>query len=89
MPDEEERPRRSSLVDYLAARSVVEIMTLVLIGVVAFSILATGATVAIIEIIHPEIDTSKTVEALSTTITGILGALLGLIAGKSDTGKPP
>jgi len=59
-------------------------MILALTFVVGFSILAAGATVAIIEIRDPTADTSRIVETLMTTISGILGALLGLIAGKAE-----
>jgi hypothetical protein len=88
MPNEEP-PRRRSLGDALATRSTVDIMILVLVFVVSVSILATGATVAVIEIAHPESDTTTVVESLTSTITGIIGALLGLIAGRSEASKPP
>jgi hypothetical protein len=64
-------------------------MVLTLTFVVAFAILATGATVAVIEIIHPESDTTGITDGLMTIVTGIVGALLGLIAGKNDAGPPP
>jgi len=84
-PAAPEEPRRRRLLDVLAERSVVEIMILVLVMVVSIAILASGMTVAIIEITHPESDTTDIVDALTSTITTILGALLGLIAGRSET----
>lgn len=65
-------------------RSTLDLMILVFTFTVAFSILATGATVAIVEIQDPEADTERVVEILTTLITAILGALLGLIAGKNE-----
>ena len=60
---------------------------------VAFSLVATGALVAVLEIRDPEADTSNIVDVLFTSITIILGALLGLLAGKaeavSELGKRP
>lgn len=62
---------------------MIELLVLALTFVVAFSILAIGATVAIVEIRDPESDTSGVVQALLSLISGIMGALLGLIAGRS------
>lgn len=90
--DSEEPPRRPprSWADFLAARTTTDVIVLALTFVVAFAILATGATVAIIEIIHPETDTTSITDGLMTIVTGIVGALLGLIAGKNDSSaKPP
>jgi hypothetical protein len=66
-------------------RSVIEIMVLTFTFVVAFGILATGALVVIIEIRDPSADTRALVQSLVSITSGILGALLGLIAGKNET----
>ena len=47
--------------------------------------MATGATVAIVEIIDSTVDTDTIVNSLLSIISGILGALLGLLAGKSES----
>lgn len=65
-------------------RSVIEIMVLTLTFVVAFSIVGVGITVAIIEIRDPTVDTSRAGQALMSVITALLGALLGILAGRSD-----
>jgi hypothetical protein len=65
-------------------RSVIEIMVLVFTFVVAFAILATGLLISVIEVRDPTADTSSLVRTLSTIITLILGALLGMLAGKTD-----
>jgi hypothetical protein len=66
-------------------RSVTEIMVLVLTIVVGLAILGFGATVAIIEIRDPAVDTSVAAHAMMTIITSILSALLGIMAGRSET----
>ena len=67
----------------MKGRSVIEIMVLFFTFIVGFSLMATGATIAIIEIRNPEADTDSATETLFTAITIVLGALLGLLAGKS------
>ena len=64
-------------------RSVIEIMVLTFTFVVGFSLLMTGLVVAIIEIKDPTVDTETITQSLISLISGILGALLGLIAGKT------
>ena len=64
-------------------RSVIEIMVLFFTFVVGFAILAIGATISIVEIRNPDVDTDGAVETLFTAITIVLGALLGLLASKS------
>lgn len=60
-------------------------MVIVFTFVVAGTLLFTAFWVAFIEIRNPEHDTEGTVDVLFSSITVILGALLGLLAGKSDT----
>jgi hypothetical protein len=66
-------------------RSVVEIMVLIFTGIVGFSLLALGATIAIVEIRDPTTDTSSAVQALTSILSGIVGALLGLLAGRAES----
>jgi uncharacterized metal-binding protein len=66
-------------------RSVVEIMVLVFTLVIASAIIMVGATVAWIEIKEPARDTTSAVQALFSLMSGIVGALLGLLAGKSES----
>ena len=58
-------------------------MVLAFTGVVCFSLIMTGVTIAIIEIKDPTTDTNTITQSLISLISGILGALLGLIAGKT------
>lgn len=72
---------------------MIEIMVLFFTFIVGFSLLAIGATISIVEIRNPETDTDAAVETLFTAITIVLGALLGLLASKSNAvnelGKRP
>ena len=63
-------------------RSVIEIMVLTFTFVVAFALVASGATIAIIEIRNPDADTDSATEVLFTAITIIIGALLGMLTVK-------
>lgn len=65
-------------------RSVIELMVLIFTLVVAFAIIASGATIAIIEIRDPEADTSSATDVLFTAINIIIGALLGMLTVKGS-----
>ena len=65
-------------------RSVIETMVLVFTFVVAFAIVGLSVMILIVEVKNPEADTGLIANTLMTLVGGILGALLGLIAGKSD-----
>lgn len=64
-------------------RSVLELMVMAFTGLVVIAILTMGATIAVIEIRDPTVDTSAAGNALLSVITAILGALLGILAGRS------
>jgi cytochrome c biogenesis protein CcdA len=70
--------------EFLNSRSVVEVMTLTFTFLIAFVIVLGALIVAVAEILNPETDTTQIVDGLLSVITGILGALLGLLAGKSE-----
>ena len=63
-------------------RSVVDIMILVFTIAVAWSIMMTGVAIIVIQIVKPHANTDRAVDAIFSLVTAILGALLGLIAGK-------
>ena len=65
-------------------RSVIEIMVLSFTFVVALSILGLGFLIIYVELKNPAADTGLIANTLMSLISGILGALLGLIAGKSS-----
>jgi len=68
-------------------RSVVELMTLMFTVVVVCVLLGSTAIVLLVEVRDPDTDTSAIVQGLLTLISGILGALLGLLAGRSSGGE--
>jgi len=70
-------------------RSVIEIMVLVFTGIVAFTLVGLGVIILVVEVKHPEADTALLVNTMMSLVSGILGALLGLIAGKSNSGGGP
>jgi cytochrome bd-type quinol oxidase subunit 1 len=73
----------------MKGRSVIEIMVLVFTFVVAFSITGLSAMILFVELRNPEADTALVANTVMSLVSGILGALLGLIAGKSSaTGQP-
>ena len=66
-------------------RSVIEIMVLVFTGIVAFTLVGLGVIILVVEVKHPDADTALLVNTMMRLVSGILGALLGLIAGKSNS----
>ena len=65
-------------------RSVIEIMVLTFTFIVAFTLIGLGIIILVVEVKHPEADTALLVNTMMSLVSGILGALLGLIAGKSN-----
>jgi hypothetical protein len=68
-------------------RSVVEVMVLVFTFTVAFMIVGMSVLILVVETRNPEADTGIIANTLMSLVSGILGALLGLIAGKSSSGS--
>ena len=67
-------------------RSVLEIMILTFTFVVGFMIVGLSVLILIVEVKNPAADTGIIANTLMSLVSGILGALLGLIAGKSTAG---
>ena len=67
-------------------RSVIEVMILVFTFVVGFMIVGLSVLILIVEVRNPAADTGIIANTLMSLVSGILGALLGLIAGKSTGG---
>jgi hypothetical protein len=67
-------------------RSVIEVMIMVFTFVVAFMICGLSVLILVVEVRQPEADTGIIANTLMSLVSGILGALLGLIAGKSQSG---
>jgi hypothetical protein len=67
-------------------RSAVEIIVLLFTVTVSATLLLTGAAIVVIELANPAEDTSGAANALLNVISGVIGALLGLLAGKVESG---
>ena len=65
-------------------RSVIEVMIMVFTFVVGFMIVGLSVLILIVEVKNPAADTGIIANTLMSLVSGILGALLGLIAGKSS-----
>jgi len=68
-------------------RSVIEVMIMVFTFVVGFMIVGLSVLILIVEVRNPAADTGIIANTLMSLVSGILGALLGLIAGKSSGGS--
>ncbi len=68
-------------------RSVIEVMVIVFTFVVAFFIVGLGLIIIFVEVRQPDADTGVLANTLGTLVSGILGALLGLIAGRGSAGS--
>jgi len=64
-------------------RSVIELMVLALTLLVGVVIVSTAATIAFVEIRDPETDSATAVQWLFGLTGTLVGALLGLLAGRS------
>jgi hypothetical protein len=64
-------------------RSVIEIMILMFTFIIGFTIVGLSVLILIIEVKNPAADTGIMANTIMSLVSGILGALLGLIAGKS------
>jgi len=64
-------------------RTVLEIMILTFTFVVAFMIVGIGIMILYVEATSPEADTALVASTLMNIVSGIVGALLGLLAGKN------
>jgi hypothetical protein len=76
--------RRRSILD----RSTGDILVLMVAGTVCFTVVATGATVVVIEMLHPEHDTSGAVRQITGIINTLIGLLAGFLAGRTDVMMP-
>ena len=69
-------------------RSMVELMVLMVTATVCAVLVLLAGGIAVIEIVNPEADTGAGVTALTSVVTTLTGAVLGLIAGHWTSGMP-
>jgi len=68
----------------LRDRSTGDILVLLIAGTVCFMVLATGGTIAIVEITSPSSDTTAAIRAVTGIINTLIGLLAGFLAGRTD-----
>lgn len=65
-------------------RPTSELLILLIAGTICFSVLASGATIAVLKIVHPEVDVTGSTNALTDVINTMIGLLAGFLAGRTD-----
>ena len=65
-------------------RSVIEIMVLTFTFVIAVSVVSLGVSITVLEIQSPGVDTRGASTALFNLLSGMTGALVGLLAAKAE-----
>lgn len=73
------------MLSWLRDRSTTDLLILLIAGTICFAVLATGATIAVIEIRNPGVDTTVAVGSLSDVINTLIGLLAGFLAGRTQT----
>jgi hypothetical protein len=68
----------------LFERSTTDLLIIMIAGTICFSVLAAGATVGIIEITNPTVDTSQAVGMIADVINTLIGLLAGFLAGRTQ-----
>lgn len=67
----------------LGERATADVVVIILAVLIGLSILLSGAAVFVLEILHPEYDTSVAVETSGELMAVIVGAVVGYIAGRA------
>lgn len=73
----------------LRDRPTPEVVVLVLATTVAILLVVSVVLVGVLEITHPESDTSGAVASITNTITLLVGAVVGFLAGRAAKEKTP
>lgn len=68
----------------LRERSVGEILVLMIAGTVCFSVLASGALVAVLSFFRPETDVTLWVTRVTSIVNTLIGLLAGFLAGRTE-----
>lgn len=68
----------------LRDRPTGDLLVLLIAGTICFTVLASGATVALVRIWHPDSDTTVATNILSDTINTLIGLLAGFLAGRTE-----
>jgi hypothetical protein len=70
----------------LTDRPTPELVLLIFATLVGLTVLLTGAGLFIVQAIHPELDMRSAIASLGQTITLIVGAVVGYLAGAGRKG---
>lgn len=70
---------------FIGGRSTTDLLILLIASTICFSVLAAGATVAIIEIKDPSVDTSQAFKSVQDVINTLIGLLAGFLAGRTES----
>lgn len=73
----------------LKERPTSELVVLVLATTVAVLLVASVVFVGVLEITHPDADTSGAISSITNTITLLVGAVVGYLAGRAAKEKTP
>lgn len=65
-------------------RSTGDLLVLMIAGTVCASVLASGALVAILSLVHPETDVTLWINRVTAIINTLIGLLAGFLAGRTD-----
>lgn len=68
---------------WLRDRPTLDVVVIMLTVVVGIVVVGATATVAVIEIVSPTVDTDEVVSLLDAHVGTILGALIGLLVGQA------
>jgi hypothetical protein len=68
----------------LRDRPTSDLLILMIAGTICFAVLASGATIATIEILHPQRDTTTAFKAVADVINTLIGLLAGFLAGRGE-----
>ena len=63
---------------------MVEIMVLMLTGTVCTAVVLGAEAITVVEVVNPAADTSILSSSLGTTLSVLLGAVLGILAGRGQ-----
>lgn len=68
-------------------RTVIELMIIIFTFVVAFMLIGVGTMIIVVEMRNPNADTALVASTLMNIVSGIVGALLGLMVNIKTNGK--
>lgn len=68
-------------------RSTGDMLVLLIAATICLSVMGSGLTIGIVRIVHPEVDVSQPLGAVTDIINTLIGLLAGYLAGKSGAEK--